>query len=126
MQMVAADMAKLRQKIGDYDADCIFKVDKTGLFFKLLPRRTCICSFENKKSLRGTKALRAKDRITAYICMNATGTKVPIYIIGTAKNPRCFRLGASAVHYLSQKTLGLMAKRLAAGTMNCFCRSSAS
>lgn len=33
MQMVAADMAKLRQKLADYDANCIFNVDETGLFF---------------------------------------------------------------------------------------------
>ena len=125
MQMVAADMEKLRQKLADYDAGLIFNVDETGTFFKLFPRRTYICSFENKKPLPGTKAMRAKDIIAAYVCTNTTGTKVPMYIIGTAKNPRCFRLGASAVHYLSQKRLGRMANLFAAATMNCFGISSA-
>ena len=36
--------------------------------------------------------MKAKHRMSAYMCTNATGTgKVPIAIIGKSKSPRCFR-----------------------------------
>lgn len=100
---VATDMTKLREALTKYDAKCIFNVDETGLFFKLLPRRTYICAYENRKSVRGTKAMRAKDRVTAYVCTNATGVKVPMAIIGKAKSPRCFRIETPPVTYFSQR-----------------------
>lgn len=100
---VAQNMVTLRQALKEFDLDCIFNMDETGLFYKLLPRRTYICDFEDRKSVRGTKAMRAKDRITAYVCTNATGQKVPMSIIGTAKNPRCFRVERPPVHYSHQR-----------------------
>ncbi len=49
--------------------------------------------------------MSSKDRITAYVCTNADGSKkVPLAIIGKSKNPRCFRLGLPPVHYFSNKT----------------------
>ncbi len=51
--------------------------------------------------------MSAKDRTTAYVCSNADGSeKLPLAIIGTAKNPRCFRLGSPPVPYFSNKTAG--------------------
>ena len=53
----------------------------------------------------GTK--KAKDRVTINACANASGTiKLPLLLIGKAKNPRCFRnlkKEALPVVYGSQK-----------------------
>ncbi len=49
--------------------------------------------------------MSANDRISAYVCTNADGSeKLPLAIIGTAKIPRCFRLGRPPVPYFSNKT----------------------
>ncbi len=94
VESAAEDMAKLRDRLREFDVDCIYNVDETGLFYKLLPKRSYVTQYENKKTLRGTRQMSAKDRITAYVCTNADGSeKLPLAIIGTAKNPRCFRLG---------------------------------
>lgn len=67
----------------------------------LLPRRT----HENRKTLRGVKAIKAKDRITANLFSNADGSdKVPVPIIGTAKNPKAFRIGKCPIPYFNNKT----------------------
>eukprot|EP00171_Calliarthron_tuberculosum_P005173 IDg5173t1 len=68
-------------------------------------KRTYVSRKENKKTIRGTKQMGAKDRVTAYLCANADGSgKVPIAIIGKAKNPRCFRLGRPPVAYFNNRT----------------------
>lgn len=49
--------------------------------------------------------MSSKDRITAYLCTNADGSrKVSLAIIGKAKNPRCFRLGLPPVAYFNNQT----------------------
>lgn len=102
---VAEEMSEFRKRLSSFDVEHVYNVDETGLFYKLLPRRTYILSYENKKTLRGTKAMGAKDRITAYVCTNADGSqKLPMAIIGKAAKPRCFRLGAPAVPYFSNST----------------------
>ena len=104
---VAKDIGILRSHLSDYDAEHIYNIDETGLFFKLLPRRTYISASEDRKSLRGVKAMKAKDRITALVCTNAMGTqKLPMAIIGTAKQPRCFKIRGPAVPYFQQKRMG--------------------
>lgn len=101
---VARSIAEIRKRLEEYDIDCIFNVDETGLFYKLLPRRTYVMDVENRRSVRGTKNMGAKDRITAYVCTNADGSeKLEMAIIGKSQNPRCFRLEAPRVPYLSQK-----------------------
>ena len=51
-------------------------MDETGLNFRLLPRQTYVHKME--KSVRGTKSMKSKDRVTLYIATNATGTKSAI------------------------------------------------
>ena len=69
----------------------IFNVDEEDIFFRLLPKRTYLSRAENRKTAMGTKAMKAKDRVSAYMCANATGTgMVPIAIMGKFKSPRCF------------------------------------
>lgn len=47
--------------------------------------------------------MRAKNRVSIYVCTNATGTqRVPVAMIGKPKNPRCFRKGRPRIAYFSQ------------------------
>jgi len=62
-------------------------MDETGMFYKLLPDRT-LC-FRDEKCHSGK---RAKDCLTAAVCCNMSGTeKWPLFVIGKAQNPRCFK-----------------------------------
>ena len=68
-------------------------MDETGLLYRALPTMRDISLEEgSRKNIRGTKVLRAKDRVTLVLCVNATGTcKVGPLIVWTSKNPHCFR-----------------------------------
>lgn len=47
--------------------------------------------------------MKAKSRMSAHTCTNATGTfKLPIVVIGKAKESRCFRGKRVPFLYLSQ------------------------
>ena len=66
----------------------IFNCDETGLCYRLLPTKTLVGGIEKKAD--GLK--KAKDRITVNACANVTGDiKLPLLLIGKAKNPRCFK-----------------------------------
>ena len=66
-------------------------MDESGLFYRTIPN-----SIQNERDPqqfgRGGKCMKAKDRLTIILCVNATGTcKVDPVFIGTDKNPRCFK-----------------------------------
>ena len=69
----------------------VFNTDETGLFFRATPQRTMVSLRDIKTvDVRGAK-LEAKDRVTLLLAVNSTGScKIPITVIGLAKNPRCF------------------------------------
>lgn len=103
-QSAAGDISELRKKLADYDNDCIFNMDETSLFFKLLPCREYLAPSESRNTVRRIKAMKATDRVMASDCTNADGSaKVPVPIIGKPKNLRCFRLGTRSI---SNKTHG--------------------
>ena len=78
----------------DYSPDDIYNADETGLYYRTLPDGT-LCS--KTKRLQGSK-----DRITAMICTNMTGTdKRQLLVIGKSKQPRCFHGKSLPVTYLS-------------------------
>jgi DDE superfamily endonuclease len=63
-------------------------MDKTGLFFCLLPRYTLLLPNEDVLTVRGKKKL--KDQVTLVLCANADGSnKIPCMMIGTSKAPAC-------------------------------------
>ena len=99
---IAAGMEKVRAECGKYDAECIFNVDETGLFYKILQRQTFLVPTENRKTTWGVKGMSAKERITLYVCTNATGVKVPLVAIGSSKDPRCFRVRKPPFLYIQQ------------------------
>lgn len=85
------DMEAIREETKKYDLNNIFNVDETGIF-RLLPNRTCLSKVENRKTASGTMEMKAKDGVSAYIGINATGTvKIEMSIIGKSKSSRCFR-----------------------------------
>lgn len=45
---VAHDVNTLRKNLSNYSLDCNSNMDETGLFYKLLTRRTYIFSHENR------------------------------------------------------------------------------
>lgn len=74
-----------------YPAEPILNVDETDLFYGVLPSKTYV-SAENRTTARGTKDMKAKGRISVYMCTNATGTfRMPMVVIGKRKEPRCLR-----------------------------------
>jgi DDE superfamily endonuclease len=100
---VEPKMEQLRQQLESYYPENIYNMDETGLNFRALPNRTYLATGENRRDIRGSKAFAAKDRLTLVLCVNATGTsKVPPLLIGSAKEPRCFRDGRPPCPYIHQ------------------------
>ena len=63
---VGADIEEIREVCKNYKLENIFNVDATGIFYKLLPKRTYLAKAENCKTARGTKDIKAKDRVSTY------------------------------------------------------------
>lgn len=92
-----------KQKVNDLGLcrDQIYNADETGLIIKDLNSKTLVMHAE--KNAPGRK--NSKERITIMPCINAAGThKVPLMVIGKAKNPRCFKdCVLPEIHYRSSK-----------------------
>ena len=96
-------MERIRALVQEYGLEFTYNMDETGLFFKLLPNRAYVKK-EDVKVARGTKLMKAKDRVTLYVCTNGTGTDLfPLSMIGTAKKPRCFKNRRKKLQYWNQK-----------------------
>jgi len=77
-------MAGVRVDLSAYEPDQIYNMDETGLFFRCLPNRAYVTAGRRRRA-RGTKAMKAKDRVTLVMACMATSThKVPVAIIGIA------------------------------------------
>ena len=97
-----ASLERLYAIVNEYDASCVYNMDETGLFFRLVPRYTVILPSEDPTTIRGKKKLL--DRVTLVVCCNANGTeKVPITMIGKAKEPACIVGNSWPLPYLAQK-----------------------
>ena len=85
-------MSALQEITAQYSASNIYNMDKSGLFYRMAPRKTYPTGCENHRETRGTALIKHKDRITIVLACNADGShKLPPRYIGTAKNPRYFR-----------------------------------
>lgn len=69
-----------------YPLGDIFNIDEMGLFWRLLPDSTHIF-----KGATCSGGKRSKDRITVLCGASALGEKLPLFVIGKSKMPRCFR-----------------------------------
>jgi len=87
----------------EYRLENVYNMDETGLLFKCLPNRSYV-SEDEVKTARGTKLMKAKNRVTLYVCTNADGSDfVPLSIIGAAENPRCFSNHEKKLTYYNQR-----------------------
>lgn len=102
-EAIADRLRIVRETCAQYAPECVYNADETGLCYRIMPKATYIAPLEVKKTVRGVKGMKAKDRVTAYMATSASGRKVPLSIIGTAKEPRCFKIRGSPIKYFSQK-----------------------
>ena len=80
-------LTKLSALLDEFRPEDIFNADETGLFWKCLPDKSLTLKGE---TCSGGK--RSKDRITALVCANMTGSqKLPLLVIGKFARPRCFK-----------------------------------
>jgi hypothetical protein len=78
-------MADIREAARGYDARDVYNMDETGFNWRTVPE----ISLGTTQHKGGKKD---KARITAVMCCNAMGTdRVPIWYIGKAARPTCFR-----------------------------------
>jgi len=105
VEEAAERIAAIRQQRKGDDVDLIYNVDETGSVYWGLPSRSYVTS-EDRRTARGSMAMKSKDRVTLNLCCNATGThKVPVTMIGEAAQPMCVQGegNASPLPYFSQK-----------------------
>ena len=82
---MVTQMADIRLLCKQYHPRDIFNMDETGLYWKRTPNRTLATE-------PGSGNKKAKDRITLALTANADGSeKLDPWIIGSSKNPRCFK-----------------------------------
>jgi len=118
-------MATIQGLLQDFEPENIFNMDETGLFYRWLPNRSFVPA-KQRRAARGTKSMKAKERVTLLLACNATGSKkVPVAIIGKAALPLCFRRPgcASPLTYFSQRNSRMDGVVLKSGFTRCFCPS---
>eukprot|EP00731_Ephydatia_muelleri_P031162 Em0022g676a len=76
----------LPQLLSQYMPEDVYNADETGLFYKLKPDKS-LC-FKNEKCTGGKKS---KERLTALVVASMAGEKLPLFVIGKSKTPRCFK-----------------------------------
>ena len=70
---------------------CMYNADKTVIFYQKLPNSLHVQK-NNKSNFKGTKYMKDKTHAAGMICNTDDGFKLPIALIGKAKNPTCFQL----------------------------------
>ena len=77
----------------------VFNADEFALFYQCLPNKTYPFKGENCSGGR-----RSQVRLTGMAAGIATGEKLPIFVIGKSKRPRCFKnLKSLPCQYTAQK-----------------------
>lgn len=90
-----ASISEVQAQLSLYSAEDQYNCDETGLFWKALPERSL-----TSHALPGLK--HNKQRITLLNCVNKTGShKLPLWIIGKYKNPRCFNAAGVNIQRLN-------------------------
>ena len=72
--------------LANYSLNNIYNADEFGLFFQCLPDKSY-----QLKSGKCSGGKHGKVRITGLAAANATGEKLPMFVVGKARNPRCFK-----------------------------------
>ena len=97
-----------------YPLENIFNGDEFGLFFQRL--RNITFHFKKEKCSRGK---HSKVRLTGMAAGNTKGERLPMFVIGKSKNPRCFK-GVKRVpcRYRAQQGVGCRPSYLKSGLRN--------
>ena len=74
--------------LSNYDLKDFYNADEFGLFYQCFPNKTY--QLKSEKCFGGKLS---KIRITGMAAANAMGDKLPMFVIGKAKNLRCFKNG---------------------------------
>ena len=72
--------------LSSYGLENIYNGNKLGLFYQCLPYKSY-----HLKTEKCSGGKHSKIRITGLAAANAFGNKLPMFVIGKAKNPRCFK-----------------------------------
>ena len=78
------------EKLGITPETC-YNADQTGLFYQKLPN-TMYLDKEKLRTVAGAKQMKDKTRVTLMVATAASGDKIPMAMIGVAKEPVCFQL----------------------------------
>lgn len=93
-----------KEIVGDkgFSRDDVYNADETGVNWRSLPRK----SLASRNEIRAPGYKISKDRVTAMVCANASGThSLPLLVIGKSKKPRCFKnVTCLPVTYRAQKS----------------------
>ena len=85
--------------LSNYKLEDIFNADKFGLFYQCLPNKTL-----HLKSEKCSGGKNSKIRITGLAAANSVGDKLPMFVTGKSKAPKCFKNVTSLpCRYRSQK-----------------------
>ena len=88
---VRQEMIQFCKNIMKYEPEFIYNEDESGFLYQLLPNIEYISPSEDRKEIRGVKAMKEKNRLTFCVCSNATGSHIlPLFVIGKSANPRAF------------------------------------
>ena len=71
--------------LSKYELKDIYNADEFGLFYQALPDRSLYYKGE-----RCNGGKHSKVRLTGLVAGNATGEKLPLFVIGKYAKPRCF------------------------------------
>ena len=80
------DETTLPTILSKYKLDEIYNADEFGLFYRVQPNKSLHLRSED---CIGGK--HSKIRLTGMAAANATGDKIPMFVIGKSKSPRCFK-----------------------------------
>ena len=72
--------------LSKYKLDEIYNADEFGLFFRMQPNKSL-----NLRSEACTGGKHSKIRLTGMAAANAMEDKIPMFVIGKSKSPRCFK-----------------------------------
>ena len=72
--------------LSKYELNQIYNVDEFGLFYRAQPEKSL-----HLKDERCVGGKHSKLRLTGLAAANAAGEKLPMFVIGKSKSPRCFK-----------------------------------
>ena len=97
--VVSWEQTTLSAILPKYDLNQIYNADEFGLFYRAQPNKSL--HLKNENCVGGK---HSKLHLTGITTANAVGEKLPLFVIGRSKKPRCFKhIKHLPCRYRSQK-----------------------